>query len=411
MSKEELEKLENLLVNMEDIKEQLRPWLNRVNLFEILQIGKQEIRHSNFLSYLFNPSGSHKLGDIFLKQFLQRFYNMNPEIIEEKTSFSIFDLLLGDFNDAIIYREHHNIDLFIVSERNSLTICIENKIDAIESSHQLAKYQHYVSSHYSDYTNLLVFLTPDGTEPSSVDWGIITYNEVIDIMSQLVERGDLDSKVEIILTDYMMTVRRDILMDSELERICRKIYVEYQEALDLIFEVRPDKLSILRDMYIEALKELSLEGKVVFNESFSNKSVIRFQLQELNDIFSELSTEIKGGWGNHQNYAFEIFNRDNQSGRMRISFTSTESSEIKKHVEEKLAMIKVYRRKENWKWWTFGKWHIKPVNKDFEDNLFSYLAENNHEDVVQEIKCGIEAEISKALKMFQPILLESEEAE
>ena len=34
------------------------------NIFQILRISKNEIRHSNFLSWLLDPNQSHKLGDI-----------------------------------------------------------------------------------------------------------------------------------------------------------------------------------------------------------------------------------------------------------------------------------------------------------------------------------------------------------
>ena len=44
--------------------------LKNPNIFQILNISKNEIRHSNFLSWLLEPNGSHKIGDVFLKRFL-----------------------------------------------------------------------------------------------------------------------------------------------------------------------------------------------------------------------------------------------------------------------------------------------------------------------------------------------------
>jgi hypothetical protein len=44
--------------------------LRNPNIFQILRISKNEIRHSNFLSWLLEPNGSNKLGDIFLKRFI-----------------------------------------------------------------------------------------------------------------------------------------------------------------------------------------------------------------------------------------------------------------------------------------------------------------------------------------------------
>ena len=38
---------------------------NALNLFEILKITKAEIRHSNFLAWLLDPKGNHRLQDRF----------------------------------------------------------------------------------------------------------------------------------------------------------------------------------------------------------------------------------------------------------------------------------------------------------------------------------------------------------
>ncbi len=54
--------------------DELELGLNKPNLFEILRIPRNEIRHSNFLSWLLNPKGSHGLGDIFLTRFVRKIF-------------------------------------------------------------------------------------------------------------------------------------------------------------------------------------------------------------------------------------------------------------------------------------------------------------------------------------------------
>ena len=49
--------------------------LKNPNIFQILKISNTEIRHSNFLSWLLDPSQSHKIGDIFLKRFLLEIFS------------------------------------------------------------------------------------------------------------------------------------------------------------------------------------------------------------------------------------------------------------------------------------------------------------------------------------------------
>ena len=63
--------LEKFVVDNEDL-EHLESLLDQFNIFEAVGMVRQEIRHSNFLAFLLNPSASHRLGDIFLKTFLKR---------------------------------------------------------------------------------------------------------------------------------------------------------------------------------------------------------------------------------------------------------------------------------------------------------------------------------------------------
>ena len=51
--------------------ERLQVGLNEPNIFDILRVSSQEIRHSNFLAWLLNPKGSHGLGSYFLKRILR----------------------------------------------------------------------------------------------------------------------------------------------------------------------------------------------------------------------------------------------------------------------------------------------------------------------------------------------------
>ena len=50
--------------------EQLEEYYNEFNIFDCVGMGKQEIKHSNFLSWLFNPKETHGMGDFFIKEFL-----------------------------------------------------------------------------------------------------------------------------------------------------------------------------------------------------------------------------------------------------------------------------------------------------------------------------------------------------
>ena len=42
--------LKNVLEDMDDIEEKLSKWTGKTNIFQILKLSKNEIRHSNFLA-------------------------------------------------------------------------------------------------------------------------------------------------------------------------------------------------------------------------------------------------------------------------------------------------------------------------------------------------------------------------
>lgn len=404
MSENTYKKLEELLEDMDTIKKQLRPWINDTNIFRILSITNQELQHSNFLEFLFSPATSHGLDDKILKKFLVKFYRDNQELMTEIPVLTLFDLMLSDFSDAMVYREYKNIDLFIVSEKNNMTISIENKIKANEADHQLDKYHTYVTGNYPSYTNLFVFLNPDGTEPTREEWGLITYSEVIDILETILAEEELSPKVRFLIDDYVHTLRSDIVMDKELIRICRKIYFEHQEALDLIYETKPDLTSTIKDLIEQALIELAQEDVIIYDESFSIKSKIRFQLKSLNQVFPDFPEGMKSGWKYQKSYFIEIDNRNNLPIATMVSFHSGNDDNVRGDVKGKLAMINVHKKDTNWTWWTVGRSLFRLFSDDYINNLYNYLNDVGEEVVIQEIKEELKQEIAAIEQRFKPII-------
>jgi hypothetical protein len=63
--KTDIEKLKNFILNNHDL-EKLESMLLDFNVFETLNIVKNEIRHSNVLSWLLKPNANHGIVYIFL---------------------------------------------------------------------------------------------------------------------------------------------------------------------------------------------------------------------------------------------------------------------------------------------------------------------------------------------------------
>ena len=109
---------------------------DKPNIFQILKVTNAEIRHSNFLSWLLDPSSNHNLGDIVLKGFIKEIIN-HSDMFDDK--FTIENI---DFVDVEVRREWENIDLLV--KIDSYVFCIENKIFSDEHSDQLTRYKNKV---------------------------------------------------------------------------------------------------------------------------------------------------------------------------------------------------------------------------------------------------------------------------
>ncbi|MDB7311293.1 PD-(D/E)XK nuclease family protein [Enterococcus faecium] len=380
--------LKNLLEDMDDIEERLSKWTGKTNIFQILKLSKNEIRHSNFLAFLFAPNETHNLSDEFFKMFLKRYIDSNDDT---KAAINYFDALLNSYEDLIVYRENKNIDILLVSEKNKIVVCIENKILSSESRGQLNKYQRYIERNYSNYKKIFVFLTPDGNEPTNPSWGIITYKDIVEILEQLMQKNSMEKKVYYLIKDYVDILRRDVGMDDEIKEIVRKIYQQHKEALDLIFENIPDNLSLMSELYIEALEQIAKENEIIFDPKYSGKSIVRFQIPEFTDLFPDLPLSHPGGWSNHRMYAFEILNKGGNSvGKIKLVFTGKIPEENKKFVEELMLTTGVKKKKENWEWWNVAEWKINKVNMRFIEELYTKLENEGRDQVVKEIKKSLE---------------------
>ena len=123
MTDQEAEKLlEEFIVNNEKL-EYLEDSIAEFNIFEVIGAVRQELRHSDFLAFLLNPSEKHGLGDKFLKRFL-----MNVLLYADNAPLSAIRIDIMDLSNVIVERESQNIDILIHDEQVEFVCLIENKI-------------------------------------------------------------------------------------------------------------------------------------------------------------------------------------------------------------------------------------------------------------------------------------------
>lgn len=277
--------LEKFVVDNEDL-EHLESLLDQFNIFEAVGMVRQEIRHSNFLAFLLKPSASHRLGDVFLKTFLKQLL-----IDANNAPVSAREIDIANLADTQVGREWKNIDILLVSEASQIVCVIENKVDSQEHSNQLYRYREIVLKYFKDYKQIFVYLTPTGLHPNSDEdqqhWLPYSYDKIAALLDDLSNqyRSTIDSEVHTLIQHYSSLIKRHLMEDSEIAQLCRKIYWQHKEALDLIYEHRPD----LEAEVFEVIKDIvhktsSTSKQVVINHTWLARKIQGFAIPSWDNL-------------------------------------------------------------------------------------------------------------------------------
>lgn len=163
--------IENLLRKIGDVKNTYDRIAKikgeNFNIFKILGLTTSEVRlHSAFIAELLNPNGTHERGVVFLAEFLNLINSKlkkgeKPDSIEAQNVVSVdVEFWTGYKTDT----DGGYIDILITDKFNR-QIIIENKINAGDQENQLLRY------HSFDRKALIVYLTPQGIQPSDFSTG------------------------------------------------------------------------------------------------------------------------------------------------------------------------------------------------------------------------------------------------
>jgi len=143
------------------------------NIFESIGAVRRELRHSDFLAFLLNPSESHNLFDKFTKPFLFQVSQLSNNV-------SPIDIDLLDYDDLEVRREWRNIDILLYSKKAGFVCAIENKIDSQEGNNQLSTYQKIIIDEFPECKNkLFIYLTIEGYLPSDDEYWVPSSYEII----------------------------------------------------------------------------------------------------------------------------------------------------------------------------------------------------------------------------------------
>jgi hypothetical protein len=275
MSDHDENALENFVYDNPDL-ERLEAILDDFNPFQAMNWTRQEVRHSAFLRWLLDPQETHGLGSYFLRAFTKRIAHRSAGLHPKAPS--IFDVDSWSLNHTEVLQEWNNIDLLIKNDFDNFILVVENKVDSTEHSSQLQRYRSLVEHQFASHKKLYAYLTIGGAKASDNYYVSVDYSEIVALVAEtLNRRGEqLSAEVRTFLSQYVEMVRRNIVEDSEIQRICQRIYEKHRRALDVLFEYRPDKASEVTVM----LRELISEHENL-EEDRCTKSAVRFIPTEL----------------------------------------------------------------------------------------------------------------------------------
>jgi hypothetical protein len=332
--------LEKFVINNNSLEE-LEAKIAQFNIFEAVGMIWQEIKHSNFISFLLNPTEKHQLGDLFLKKVL-----VKTLIDAENTPADAVEVAIMNLRDAEVRREWKNIDLLIHSPSNRFVCTIENKVNASESNDQLEKYKNVVETAFPNCTRIFIFLTKEGSCASQPEWLTLSYSTVADIIETICNerRSTIGDEVYIVMQHYVDLVRRHIMSESDIAELCRKIYKQHRQAIDLIYEHRPDLQSDIQGFLEQIIEKSAQETK--FEKDDCTKKLIRFAPKEWDDLTFQKTCE---RWTRSKRILQFEFINDPQSLRLSLIIGPGEDKGVRQDIYNKLQELKLpgFRKNSN----------------------------------------------------------------
>lgn len=331
----ELKALEAFVVDNPEL-EQVEALRSQFNLFEAIGAVRMEVRHSDFLAFLLDPSENHRLGDLFLKRMLQNILAAN---VPNPGGIRPVDLALMDLSSTSVHRERDRTDILCVNAEKAkpLVILIENKIDSGEGEGQLEKYLQEVERNYPGFTTIPLYLTPEGDAPADEKSRYIPvpYTLVCETLEDLLKsrRLVMDTDVFTTVSHYVQMLRRYIVSDSPIAELAKKIYAKHAKALELIFEHRPDEKSEWSRRFQDLVK-----AEPQLDLDHSARPRIRFVPKEW-DAIKELKKgpDFKnGGWSTQNRILLFEFINEPDSHIIRLNLVIGPCEPGAEQVREKL---------------------------------------------------------------------------
>jgi hypothetical protein len=237
--------LNELIVNCPELSA-LESELGSFNLFSVLRSEFAELKHSNVLAWLFDPTESHGLDAAFLQKWLMRV--LHKAHAYQKFNISPVEIDAWNLLSVEVRREWLNIDLLLIltmADDTTWVVCIENKVHSTQSHNQLKKYRERVEKEFPKAAHrLYLFLRKSNEQPHDEAYLATSYTEVYESLTETVKLRDfmIGDEPRVLINNYLRLLRERFMNESDIAKLATKIYQNHKRAIDLIIDHRPQNL-------------------------------------------------------------------------------------------------------------------------------------------------------------------------
>lgn len=316
--KVDINRVRELITSYHKSVSQIKRYYERPSYMGLLNVGRKELPHSSFISWLFDSATfnqSHPnspimhLLDIAVKRANQQNKIGDNNAISISLSDSIYGRLFSISSTSCSLEEvidKRRCDIIIrckiKDSKRDLNICIENKVLSSEHTSQTEAYEQYYSNdENADW--LFLFLTPlssvklddylnlDEKEKCTSEAFVqINYQDLLDyVLEPLINSVDKNSQVYFILDDYINTLRYPVMEDNYKKRTIMaigeqetKLLNDFWEGNHELIELALEAMSCNPNLDDEVRKEAENTYKSVKSLLQTAKDITRYVIIEDN---------------------------------------------------------------------------------------------------------------------------------
>lgn len=262
--------------------------------FDALGAVHVELRHSNFLANILDPLRPHGFGDQVLRSLMLAVTSEAGADVP----LTPLEIHLMDLSSAEVRREWRHIDLLIILPDAKIIVCFELKIGSTQHSEQLTRYRNVVQDNWPGWAHVFVFLRPSGEEAEDDAWTSLGYESIARGLEQVADMPGADPMAQGLLEAYINMLRRNFIVDDDLQKLAASLWRKHKEALQFLVENEPDELNDLfkyiHENELEFCKQASIEGLTLVPDHHRGTSGLRFGITEWD---TELGPEAMSGSG------------------------------------------------------------------------------------------------------------------